>query len=566
MMLFQDTPGLDGVLPDCFGVKQPWLQFLALEINQLQGTLPPSICQASALEALLLGINALTGTFPSCLGYLGQLASLDLDTNQFKGPIPEELCQAGATELLLLGDNTFTGTLPNCLGNLSRLTLLDLDTNQFYGSVPEELCQAKALEVLQLKRNALTGSLPSCLTTSFPLLETMLLHDNDLSGTVPSEWALPSLISVTLSNNPKLGGSLPASLFLQHSEPNVQGSTNSPNNILHSVVIEGTSIGGNMPTEMCAAPQLVTLAFSGNELTGTLPNCIVSLQNLQMLRVSDNHLTGSLPEAINNMTSLTVLDLSTNKVEGRVPAALGYVSSNLITMQLQLNRLSCDLPASVLEWQASSANVSFNLLGGNLFGCSTKGFSGIATLSIHGAAGLRHANEQAFDAYNCGNSDYVLPVITLVALAVPIVFGLVASFMRGRLTLRWRAAFEWTVNSTTLIGALDRADRQIRALTLGVIAAANLSGSIALVVSLHVAKSAFECEYMASPTLANKGESNMRDLSIGVGAAGCVGLVLGLAPWWRRLVTKCSSSTEDYGSVAVLKNKPLYPFEGDAQA
>jgi len=149
---------------------------------------------------------------------------------------------------------------------------------------------------------------------------------------------------------------------------------------------------------------------------------------------------------------------------------------------------------------------------------------------------------------------------------VPIVFGLVASFMRGRLTLRWRAAFEWTVNSTTLIGALDRADRQIRALTLGVIAAANLSGSIALVVSLHVAKSAFECEYMASPTLANKGESNMRDLSIGVGAAGCVGLVLGLAPWWRRLVTKCSSSTEDYGSVAVLKNKPLYPFEGDAQA
>jgi len=59
-------------------------------------------------------------------------------------------------------------------------------------------------------------------------------------------------------------------------------------------------------------------------------------------------------------------------------------------------------------------------------------------------------------------------------------------------------------------------------------AAAILAGSVALGLSMNVAKSAFDCEYMAAPTLANKGGSNARSLSIGVGAAVSVGLVLGL--------------------------------------
>jgi Leucine-rich repeat (LRR) protein len=611
VLLFQNTHGLHGTLPDCLGKKQPQLKSLQVQKNQFYGTIPPSVCQATALEDLnlwsnaltgtipsclgslsqlidftlcdnlfhgtmpeelchltaleflLLYDNALTGTIPSCLGSLSQLTGLELRTNHFHGSIPKELCQASAIEYLHLYENALTGTMPSCLGSLSQLSELYLSNNRLYGSMPEELCLASALELLHLDSNLLTGNLPACLTTSFPFLKNMLLHDNDLDGVLPSEWALSSLVSIILSNNPKLSGTLPTGLFLQQVGLDASESRTSPNIALRAVVIEGTSIGGTLPAALCSAPQLATLAFSGNKFTGSLPDCVVSFQNMHTLRISNNHLTGSLPVAINNMTSLTVLDLSRNLLQGRVPSALGDISSNFDTMQLQINRLSCDLPASVLGWQASSANVSFSLLDGNLFGCSTSNYRESVSLSIQGATGLRNANEKAFDAYSCGNSDYVLPVFTAASLAVPVVVWLAVLYCRSRLACKWWLALGRMINPSALINEHDRADRQIRALALGVMAAATVAGSVALIVSLYVAKSAFECEYMAAPTLANKRDSDMHELSIGIGIVVCVGLLLGLSLWWRSLVVECVGGTNSSGIAS--NNKPLYQIEEDAK-
>jgi Leucine-rich repeat (LRR) protein len=560
---FQATQGLTGTLPDCLGAKQPQLRVFALEMNQFHGLIPDELCQSSALEYLLLAENVLTGTLPSCLGRLSQLEDLSLEFNHFHGPIPEELCLASSLEYLHLKNNALTETLPNCLGNLSQLNVLDLSQNYFHGPMPDDLCLLSALTLLQLNDNALTGTLPSCLTTNFLFVEAVLLHNNDLSGAVPSEWVLPSLMSITLSNNPKLSGSLPTSLFLQQAASNATQNSTSPNGVLRAVVIEGTSIGGTIPAALCSAPHLVTLAVSGNKLTGSLPDCVASLRNLRTLCASNNHLTGTLPVGTGNMASLAVLDLSTNLIEGRVPAGLGDISQNLNMMQLQFNRLSCDLPASVLDWHASSADATVNLLDGNLFGCST---DAIFVLSIQGALGLRNVNEQAFDAYSCGNSNYMLPSITVVILAVPIVVWLAVLYLRARLALQWRVIVEWMVNPTTLIYELDHADRQIRALALGMMAAATLAGSLTLELSLNVAKSSFECEYMATPTLANKDRSNVSVLSIGVGTGACIGLILGLVPWWRRLVSKWSSSANAYSGIVVEKNKLLNPLEEGAEA
>jgi hypothetical protein len=244
---FQATQGLTGTLPDCLGAKQPELRVFALEMNQFRGPIPDNICLASTLELLNLFENILTGTLPICLGSLSQLGLLDVSANQFHGSIPEELCQASAFEILHLNKKALTGTIPSCLGSLSQLTELDLDTNRFHGPIPEELCQASALELLELYSNALTGSLPSCLATSFPLLEAMLLYNNYLTGALPSKWVLPSLISIMFSNNPKLSGSLPHSLFLQQSTSNVTENIRSSNVMLRAVGFEGTSIGETLP-------------------------------------------------------------------------------------------------------------------------------------------------------------------------------------------------------------------------------------------------------------------------------------------------------------------------------
>ena len=550
-LLFQWTQGLDGKLPSCLGARQPKFQHLLVQDNRFTGPMPVKLCQARALESLYLRGNYLTGTLPKCLGNLSHLYDLEVNQNRFYGVLPEELCQATALKYLSLWGNDLTGTLPNCLGNLSNLYNLELENNYFHGTVPAELCQASALQLLLLNDNILTGSIPSCLARSFPLLQVMLLHDNDLTGAVPSEWALPSLVSIVLSNNPKLGGSLPTSLFTQIYFPNVTSTLN--NTALRVVVIEGTSVGGTLPTALCSATQLVTLVLSGNRLTGTLPGCIASLRNLQTLRISNNHLTGILPDAIDNMTSLTVLDLSSNLLQGRVPAALGDMSPNLDTMKLHLNRLSCGLPTSVLDWQVSSAEVSFSLLDGNLFGCGTSTHDTIFALSIQNAAGLRDANKRDFDAYTCGNSVYVLPVITIAIFAAPFVVWLAVAFCSGWLALQWRVTLERMINPSTLINEIDHADRQLRLLALGVMAAATLTGITALVLSLYVAKSAFECEFVAAPTLANKRNGDMHVLSVGIGAVGCVGLALGLTSWWRRLIIECGRSAYDYGGSAMDK-------------
>ena len=91
-------------------------------------------------------------------------------------------------------------------------------------------------------------------------------------------------------------------------------------------------------------------------------------------------------------------------------------------------------------------NLSFGLLDGNLFGCSASTFSRIIDLTIQDATGLHNAHEEALNAYNCGNSVYVLPIMTIAVLAGSIVFAISIMFLRGQLALQWRISLERAVN------------------------------------------------------------------------------------------------------------------------
>lgn len=156
----------------------------------------------------------------------------------------------------------------------------------------------------------------------------------------------------------------------------------------------------------------------------------------------------------------------------------------------------------------------------------------------------------------------MLPAITVAISAMPVVFGVSLLAFRRRLALQWHVSLEWMTNPSTLMNELDHADHQIRVLAIGDMAAATLAGTMALVLSLYVAKSAYyECEFMAAPTLANKGESDTLALSFGVGSIVCVGLGLGLAPWWRRFVATFSSKHHVYYGIIMEKNMPMHPLK-----
>ena len=72
---------LTGYLPSTLGYSLLNLEFLALGINKLMGTIPNSITNASKLIGLDLSSNSFSGLFPNTYGSLRFLSELFLGFN-----------------------------------------------------------------------------------------------------------------------------------------------------------------------------------------------------------------------------------------------------------------------------------------------------------------------------------------------------------------------------------------------------------------------------------------------------------------------------------------------------
>ncbi len=131
---------------------------------------------------------------------------------------------------------------------------------------------------------------------------------------------------------------------------------------------------------MCDAPLLEQVALSVNFLTGKLSPGIGRHTAFVALRVASNRLSGTLPDVFGSMTSLQVFGVSGNSIEGTVTASLGMISGHLTTTKLHSNLLSCELPSSVLNWNAANGFNTVEILTGNLFACN--GLNGIFNLAL----------------------------------------------------------------------------------------------------------------------------------------------------------------------------------------
>ena len=133
---------------------------LHLSENQLTGTIPTELGSLSNLAGLVLSDNQLTGAIPTELGALTNLAVLSLWGNDLTETIPAELGSLSNLRVLWLGDNQLTGTIPTELGSLADLTDLGLSRNQLTGAIPTELGSLAKLRWLHLGNNKLTGAIP----------------------------------------------------------------------------------------------------------------------------------------------------------------------------------------------------------------------------------------------------------------------------------------------------------------------------------------------------------------------------------------------------------------------
>ena len=116
--------------------------------------------------------------------YDGRVTVLDLLDNGLKGQFPSEIGLLTELHSLNLRWNELYGELPSAIGNLSQLTELWLTSNAFTGEIPAALGQLHGLNYLELSHNDWTRGFPPELEY-LPNLEGIGIHSG-YSGVVRS--------------------------------------------------------------------------------------------------------------------------------------------------------------------------------------------------------------------------------------------------------------------------------------------------------------------------------------------------------------------------------------------
>lgn len=183
----------------CNRVEQ--MEILRIHDNMLQGTLAPELSILSSLYELTLSDNMITGTFPTDYAALSELDTFVLAFNQFEGEMPPFIFNYPDMVYWDIGYNRFSGSLPqNIPDAMPNLSVMLMENNDITGTIPTNLGQLN-LRKVHMDDNAFTGTIP----TEFGLparLQQLYLHGNQLTGGIPTELAnLEVLNELTLHYN-----------------------------------------------------------------------------------------------------------------------------------------------------------------------------------------------------------------------------------------------------------------------------------------------------------------------------------------------------------------------------
>lgn len=197
--LILENLGIMGRIPDSLGNLSA-LYALALNDNALTGTLPSAAMQP-VLRYLFLANNSFSGTLPPNIGQTA-LEIVDISGNSFSGVLPRELADATNLLHLVISSNAFSGEIPSELGALPSLEILDMTDNQLSGMIPHELFVSESIRGLGLAHNRLHGEIPHPMF--MPAMQYLSLNDNRLSGPLlafNNESELTSLAEMRVQKN-----------------------------------------------------------------------------------------------------------------------------------------------------------------------------------------------------------------------------------------------------------------------------------------------------------------------------------------------------------------------------
>jgi hypothetical protein len=248
--------------------------------------------------------------------YMGRITALYLESNNLNGSLSQwtQLREMRNLTVLELSYNSLYGTMPTQIGRLSNIGRLAMSMNQLEGTLPTELGQinrpglARELTQIVLARNNFSGTVPTEIAVHTRL--TMLdLQSNSLSGTMPTELARLAEVSVLyLQDNPPLSGTLPEPLTPMHE--------------LYFLDVSRSRLSGTLPPTLGDLQALQSLRLEGGALSGTIPSELTGIYMLRQIMLADNRLTGNLPAQIGKLQNLRYLDVYNNSMTGDVPPSI----------------------------------------------------------------------------------------------------------------------------------------------------------------------------------------------------------------------------------------------------
>ena len=163
----EDWARADGWITTCdpcswYGVRcdpEGRVSALALPSNNLVGEIPASIAGMDNLSTLSAPGNRLSGSIPAELFEL-DLWDVFLSKNELTGSIPTNVGDATNLQYLRLDANDLTGEVPAGLTTLLNLERLYLNDNRLSGALPAGFADLPELDLLLVQNNDLGGCLP----------------------------------------------------------------------------------------------------------------------------------------------------------------------------------------------------------------------------------------------------------------------------------------------------------------------------------------------------------------------------------------------------------------------
>ena len=268
------------------------MEFLVLSLNEISGTIPPSIGDMALLKELLIDrCPWLSGVIPNSLGNLQSLEFVSLWNNNLSGTLPESLTRLPNLKVLQLANNYLSGTIPE-FSERGPLERISIGYNLFEGTLPNSIYQLSSLEKLDVDEGYLTGTISSKISNLMNKLESLWLCCNEFVGSLPTQMGeLRRLTSLDVSRN-KLTGSIPTELGnLFRSKPVIDDGL-----VFNGLWLDHNMFSGTLPSELGSMMELGGMDVGWNHLSGQIPTELGLLSTLRenYIGFGHNDFTGSL--------------------------------------------------------------------------------------------------------------------------------------------------------------------------------------------------------------------------------------------------------------------------------